>query len=100
MRKVNGEEITIKQLKNSYFGFNEDAKFKDMVKIIKTPKHLFIRDECNRAIIGCPLNLEKDFPLYYVFNEDFTVITVYDFLRNFWMLDEYDIEELTFYFEE
>ena len=55
-------------------------------------------DEENN-IFSYPVDvLNKDIPPRYCPVERDFEITVYDFINNYWDLDEYDSEEFTFYF--
>lgn len=99
MRKVSGADITINQLKKVYFGYTEDVDFCDIVEMIESSSHRFMRDEDCKAIIGFPIDdFENLFPLFSLCKHEYTPITVYDFITNYWCLDEEDLEDFTFYF--
>jgi len=99
MRKVNGEEITIKELKNSMFGYEDDYDFSEIVQLIECRGTMYATNEEGNAIIRFPKNPydEKIFVDYCSRDEG---LTVYEFISYYWGLDDCDLEEFTFYFVE
>ena len=102
MRKVSGEEITIRELKNCYFGYNEDVGFDKIVVVIECGESYYrMNEECN-AIIRYPIELESDLPADYakLSPKEEGNLTVYNFINYWWGLDEFDLEDFVFYFYE
>ncbi len=100
MRKVTGEEITIKELKNCYFGYSEKVDSDKIVEVIKCNGCYYRMTEGCDAIIRYPIELESDYytDYYKLSPEEEYNLTVYDFINNWWGLDERNLEEFTFYF--
>lgn len=102
MRKVTGEEITIKELKNCYFGYAEDVGYDKIVAVIECNGCRFsMTEECN-AIIRYPIEIDSDFFADYskLSPEEENNLTVWEFINNWWGLDDFHLEEFTFYFVE
>lgn len=102
MRKVDGEDITIKELKNCYFGYSEKVGFDKMVDVIKYNGCYYRMNEGCDAIICYPIELDSDFcaDYYKLSPEEQYNLTVYDFITNWLVLDKYDLEDFIFYFAE
>jgi len=99
MRKVTGEEITIKELKNSVFGYEDDYDFSEMVQLIECHDTMYTTDEEGTTIIRFPKN-PYDEEIFAGHCSRDKGLTVYDFITNYWGLDDYNLEEFTFYFAE
>lgn len=102
MRKVEGEEITIKELKNCYFGYNDDVDFDKMVEIIECNGCRFAPNEGGDAFIRYPIDPDSEIfaDCSKLEENEIGTITVYDFITNWWGLDDFDLEDFTFYFTE
>lgn len=98
MRKVYGEELSAKELKNIYFGdyWGEDPK-KCVEKIVAFGMCWEMTEDLD-YIIGYPTNFEdEDFPCV-IHNDTDEKLTVWKFLtKNF---EDLDLEEYTFYFSK
>ena len=102
MRKVLGEEITIKELKNCYFGYSEKVGSDKLVEVIECNECYYSMNESCDAIISYPVDLESDaFADYYKLSpkEQYN-LTVYEFIHNWCGLDDFDLEDFVFYFCE
>ena len=99
MRKVNGADLTINQLKSIYFGYSDKVDYSTIVdKIIVNGMCYTMTEE--EDIVRFPLDLDDDrFPDFEKTPDNFE-ITVYDFINDYWGLDEHDLEEFDFYFDE
>ena len=103
MRKVTGEEITIKELKKCYVGYYEEADPCHTIEIIECNGCRYSMNEDCDTIICYPIEIESErFADYYKLNhvEQQEGITAYEFINNWWGLDDYDLESFTFYFLE
>lgn len=102
MRKVKGEEITIKELKNCYFGYSDKVDFDKIVEVIECNGCYYSMTECGDAVIQYPIELDSDFFADYskLSPEEEYNLTVYKFINNWWGLDDFDLEDFTFYFVE
>jgi hypothetical protein len=98
MRKVNGANLTINELKSIYFGYSEKVDFSKIVERIVVNDMCYATTEEN-DIVCFPINFLDDdkFPNFDKTPNDFE-ITVYDFINNYWGLDEFGLEEFDFYF--
>lgn len=101
MRRISGEDITVKQLKESYFGYNDDVSFDKIVKLIECRNFLYVVNEDGDAFIRYPIGIDD----YSVYMADCKLdetkignISTYDFIHDWLGLDNYDIEDCTFYF--
>lgn len=102
MREVSGEKITIKELKNCYFGYSEEVDFDKIVEVIECNGCYYGMNESCDAIIRYPVELESDLFVDYCKlspKEEYN-LTVYEFINNYWCLDEFDLEDFVFYFCE
>lgn len=102
MRKVTGEEITIKELKNCYFGYSENVNFDKIVEVIECNGCYYRMTESCDAVIRYPIELDSDSFVDYskLSSKEEYNLTVYDFINNWWDLDYFDLEDFTFYFCE
>ncbi len=102
MRKVSGEDITVRQLKESYFGYNDDASFDKIVELIECRNFRYVVNEDGDAFIRYPIYIDDDSVMMADYSKldetEIGNISVYDFIRDWWGLYDYDIEEFTFYF--
>lgn len=101
MRKVSGSDVTINQLKKWYFGYAENVDFENIVDRIVVGNTCFATDDNNR-IFGFPIDF-LDIDTFPMCSEDIIPdngITVYDFIKNYWYLDECDLEDFDFYLYE
>ena len=99
MRKVNGADLTINELKSIYFGYAEGVPFDKMVDRIVVGGMCYATTEEN-DIVCFPINFLDDdkFPNFDKTPNDFE-ITVYNFISDYWGLDEFDLDEFDFYFD-
>lgn len=103
MRIVYGENVTYKELRKWFFGYHEGTSPNRMVDHIEV-NGLFRCSitEGGEAVIRYPVDMDSDIcadycilPLEYQDN-----LTVYDFINNWWSLDEFQLEDFIFYFAE
>ena len=103
MRKVNGENLTTKQLKESYFGNADGIPYNKIVPFIECDGFRFGMNLQGDAVIAFPIEINNptETPDYCDL-EDSQVynLTVYDFISEFFGLYEMDLEDFTFYFWE
>ena len=103
MRKVNGGDIARNELKKCWFGFSEECKddYSDIVEYIEIENSIFSTNEEGTMYVRFPkngiANIEEEWYMIDAIpkNEE---ITVYDFIENYYGLDERYLEEFTFYF--
>ncbi len=102
MREVSGENISVKELKNCYFGYSDNVDFDEMVEVIECNGCRFAVTEDGDAFIRYPIDINSDIIASYskLDEKEIGTITVYNFINNWWGLDEFDLEEFTFYFAE
>lgn len=101
MKKVYGEDISIKKLKKCYFGYSDNANSLDeIVDTIECNGCRYTLNEEGTAIIRYPIDIDSNiFADYYILKKnEIENITVYHFIKNWWGLDEYDLEDFIFYF--
>lgn len=101
MRKVNGGDIAKNKLKKCWFGFAE--KSDNIVAYIEIGNSIFGTNEEETMYVRFPkngiANIEEDWFRIDAFPKE-EEVTVYDFINTYYGLDEYDIEEFTFYFAD
>lgn len=103
MRKVTGEEITIKELKNCYIGYYEKADPRHTVEIIECNGCRYSMNEEGDIMIRYPIEIDSEyFADCSVLDsvEQREGITVYEFINNWWGLEDHDLEDFIFYFLE
>ena len=102
MRKVTGEEITIEELKKCYFCLRDNIDFDKVVDTVECNGRRYTVSEAWDAFICYPINVNSEILADYdkIEESELINITVYDFIKNWWGLDEFDLEEFIFYFAE
>ena len=99
MRKVYGEDITIKELKKVSFGYDDSVGYDKMVDTIEVGGRVFTVNEEGDFYITFPVDWRNaDFFADCAHRDE--VISVYEFISNWWGLDEEDMEDFIFYFIE
>lgn len=101
MRKVTGEEITLKELKNCYIGYYEKADASHTIEVIECNGYRYSMDEECRGIARYPVKINPNYFADYSELDSIEKregITAYEFINNWWGLDEHNLEDFTFYF--
>lgn len=94
---VLGENITIAELKKTWFGYNDFAFLDEMVDSIEVNGRVFTVNEEGDYYITFPI-IWEDSDLYADCTKRDKPITVYEFITDYYDLDENDLEDFTFYF--
>ena len=97
MRKVYGEELTVKKLKQTYFN-SADLEIPDeqiVIKIVAFEMCWEVTEEAD-YIVGYPTNFENGDAPIVIHNDPQKNLTVWNFItKNF---EDLDLDEYTFYF--
>ena len=74
----------------------------EIIEVIECNGCYYRMTESCDAIIRYPIELESDSLVDYskLSSKDVYNLTVYNFVNNWWGLDEFDLEDFTFYFCE
>lgn len=103
MRKVNGDDIARNELKKYWFGYVDDCDFSSLVEYIEIDNSIFSTNEEGNMYVRFPKkgleNIEEDWYMIDALPRS-KGITVYDFIENYYCLDEKPLDAFTFYFAE
>ena len=103
MRKVNGGDIAKNSLKKYWFGYTDDCEFSDIVEYIEINDSIFSMNEEGTMYVHFPkkgiANIGDDWYMIDAFPRK-KALTVYDFIEDYYCLDEEPLDAFTFYFTE
>lgn len=94
---VLGDNITIAELKEVWFGYNDFASLDKMVDSIEVNGKVYTVNEGGDYYITFPV-IWEDSDLYADCTKRDKPITVYEFITDYYDLDDNDLEDFTFYF--